>query len=119
MVTRWLTPEYAAAHPDLVRRLEAMVEGADDESYAACCEAIQRMDLLDSLERVSAPTLIIAAKKDPATPPEHAQLIAARIPGARLEVLSPAAHLANLEQPDAVSTLLLDHLDHLDPDGER
>lgn len=111
VVTRWLTPSYAAAHPDLVRRLRAMVEAASDEGYAACCEAIQRMDLLDVLPRVRAPTLVLAGREDPATPPEHAQRIAARIPGARLEVLSPAAHLANLEQADAVTKLLLEHLD--------
>ena len=29
--------------------------------------------------------------------------------GARVEVLSPAAHLANAEQPEAVNRLLLEH----------
>ena len=36
VVSRWLTPAYAAAHPDLVARLEAMVAAADDEGYALC-----------------------------------------------------------------------------------
>ncbi|MDP9398200.1 MAG: 3-oxoadipate enol-lactonase [Actinomycetota bacterium] len=116
VVQRWLTPRYAAAHPALVRHLEAMVESASDEGYAECCDAIRRMDLLDSLERVSAPTLVVAGRDDPATPPEHAERIAARIPGARLEVLAPAAHLANLEQAEALTALLLDHLD---ADGKR
>src|SRR5215212_4391311 len=31
IVSRWLTPPYAAAHPDLVARLEAMIVGADDD----------------------------------------------------------------------------------------
>lgn len=116
VVQRWLTPQYAAAHPALVRDLEAMVESASDEGYAECCDAIRRMDLLDSLERVRAPTLVVAGRDDPATPPEHAARIAARIAGARLEVLAPAAHLANLEQAEALTALLLGHLD---ADGER
>ena len=42
VVGRWLTPAFAAAHPDLVARLEAMIAGADDEGYAACCEVVGR-----------------------------------------------------------------------------
>ncbi|MER7083967.1 alpha/beta fold hydrolase, partial [Saccharopolyspora kobensis] len=73
------------------------------------CEAIADMDLLDGLGRISAPTLVIAGAEDPATPPAHAEQIAAAVAGARLEVLSPAAHLANAEQPESVNRLLLEH----------
>jgi pimeloyl-ACP methyl ester carboxylesterase len=67
------------------------------------------MDQLADLHRVTAPTLVVAAHEDPATPPAHAEAIASRIPGARLEVLDDAAHLANIQQPEAVTGLLLDH----------
>src|SRR4051794_37343216 len=40
VVARWLTPAFAAGRPDLVTRLEAMVAGADDEAYAACCDVL-------------------------------------------------------------------------------
>jgi 3-oxoadipate enol-lactonase len=110
VVSRWVTAEFAAAHPALIERLQAMVAATPDEGYAACCEAIERMDLRDLLPRISAPTLLIAGAEDPATPPEHAELIAAKVPDARVEVLSPAAHLASIEQPDAVSRLIVDHL---------
>ena len=48
--------------------------------------------------------------EDPATPPEHAELIASLIPGARVVVLPRAAHLANVEQPEAFNSAVLDHL---------
>jgi pimeloyl-ACP methyl ester carboxylesterase len=60
---------------------------------------------------VRAPTLVIAAEEDPATPPEHGELIASLIPGARLEVLEHAAHLANVERPDAFTELVLGFLE--------
>jgi 3-oxoadipate enol-lactonase len=63
------------------------------------------------LPAITAPTLVIAGAQDPATPPEHAERIVAGIPGARLEVLDPAAHLANVEQPEAVTRLILEHLE--------
>ncbi|GGI86301.1 3-oxoadipate enol-lactonase [Saccharopolyspora subtropica] len=105
---RWFTPELAG-RPDIVAKFGGMLATVDDEGYAACCEAIATMDLLPKLSEITAPTLLIAGAEDPATPPAHAERIAATVPGARVEVLSPAAHLANVEQPEAVNRLLLDH----------
>jgi 3-oxoadipate enol-lactonase len=72
---------------------------------------IEHMDLTAGLSSIPAPTLAIAGAQDPATPPEHAERIVAAIPDARLEVLDPAAHLANVEQPEAVTRLILEHLE--------
>jgi 3-oxoadipate enol-lactonase len=111
VVGRWLTPGYAAEHPGLVARLEAMIAAADDEGYAGCCEAIAAMDLRADLGRITAPTLVVAAAEDPALPPEHQQVIADGIPEAELITVSPGAHLANLEQPLQITGALLGHLD--------
>ncbi|HYH35539.1 MAG TPA: 3-oxoadipate enol-lactonase [Nocardioides sp.] len=111
VVSRWLTPPFAAEQPELVGRLEAMIAGADDEGYAACCEVVAQLDLRDDLARIAAPTLVISGAEDPALPPEHQRLIAAGIPGARLLTVSPAAHLANLERTAEIAAALLDHFD--------
>jgi 3-oxoadipate enol-lactonase len=108
---RWLTPAYAAEHPDLVATLEAMIAGADDGGYAACCEVVAAVDLREDLGRISAATLVISGWDDLALPPEHQRLIADSIPGAELVTVSPGAHLANLEQPLQVTGLLLGHFD--------
>lgn len=105
---RWFTPA-AAERPDVWEKFGDMITRADAEGYAACCEAIAGMDILDDLPAITAPTLVIAGAEDPATPPSHAERIAAGVAGARVEVLSPAAHLANAEQPEAVNRLLLEH----------
>lgn len=110
VVERWFTPAYAASNPVLVERLRAMVTGTSAEGYAACCEAIARMDQTGTLADIKAPTLAIAGADDPATPPEHLQGIVDRVPDGRLAVLARAAHLASVEQADAVNALLLDHL---------
>jgi pimeloyl-ACP methyl ester carboxylesterase len=54
---------------------------------------------------------VVSGAQDPALGPELGQAIAAAIPGARFEVLDPAAHLANVERPDALTPLMTDHLD--------
>lgn len=111
VVERWLTPAHREAHPDAVSRLRGMIAATPSEGYAACCSAIEHMDLRGELGRVRAPTLVIAGEEDPATPPEHGELIASLIPGARLEVIGHAAHLANLDQPEAFTELMLGFLE--------
>jgi 3-oxoadipate enol-lactonase len=86
-----------------------MLAATPAEGYAACCEAIGGMDLRADLAGITAPTLVIAGTDDPATPPEHLAEIARRVPGARLEVIDRAAHLANVEHPETVNRLLLEH----------
>jgi 3-oxoadipate enol-lactonase len=109
-VDRWLTPAFAAEHPDARAKLRAMLTSADPAGYAACCGAIERMDLRADLGRITAPTLVISGADDLATPVEHQRLIAEAIPGARHEILSPAAHVAAVEQADAVNRLIEEHL---------
>jgi len=111
VVSRWLTPAYAAEHPDLVARLEAMIVGADDDGYAACCEVVAAVDLRDDLGRTTAPTLVVSGADDAALPPDHQRLIADGIAGAELLTVAPAAHLANLERTLEVTGALLAHLD--------
>ncbi|MQY29267.1 3-oxoadipate enol-lactonase [Nocardia aurantia] len=110
VVRRWFTPAWRAAHPDRIRWFEDMVAATPARGYAACCTAIQHMDIAGRLPDITAPTLVMSGAEDPATPPEHGRRIAAGIAGARFEIVSPGAHLATAESADAVSDLILGHL---------
>lgn len=111
VASRWVTPPFAAEHPELMARLEAMIAGSDDEGYAACCEVVAAVDLREDLGRITAPTLVVAGAEDPALPPPHQQAIADGIRGAELLTVSPGAHLANLERTLEVTGALLAHFD--------
>jgi len=104
---RWFTAGFAAARPEVIERMRGILSSTDREGYASCCEAIADMDLREDIKSISAPTLVIAGAEDPATPPEHGQLIAELIPGAHFEVISPAAHLATIERPDLTTAMIL------------
>jgi 3-oxoadipate enol-lactonase len=110
VVERWFTPAYVEANPDVAERMRKMVADTPPEGYAGCCDAIDAMDLVADIAGVRAPTLVIAGREDPATPPPHAEQIAEQIPGARLELVD-AAHLASYERSDEVTALMLDHLE--------
>jgi len=107
---RWFTQGYRDTHPDVIRRMRDVLVAIAPEGYAGCCEAIADMDLRGELGAVRAPTLVISGRDDPATPPEHGRLIADGIPGADFEVVSDAAHLANIQQPEVVGELIERHL---------
>jgi 3-oxoadipate enol-lactonase len=107
---RWFTPGFREREPGTAAQMRAMFEATPPEGYAGCCEAIATMDLEPALPRIAAPTLVVAGAQDPATPPPHAERIAAGIPGARVEVVDDAAHLAPVEQPAALNALIRAHL---------
>ncbi|GAA4870163.1 3-oxoadipate enol-lactonase [Actinomycetospora straminea] len=109
VVARWFTDDYAQAEPETVSRMRDMIAGTPAEGYASCCEAVAGWDVVDELGGIAAPTLVVSGVEDPATPPEHQQILADGIPGARLESVTDAAHLASFQRPDVVTPLLREH----------
>jgi 3-oxoadipate enol-lactonase len=110
VVGRWFTPRFHETRASQVDGFRAMLLGTDPESYARCCEAIRDLDLRGDLRAIVAPTVVIAGAEDPSTPVEHAETIVRGIAGSRLVVVPDAAHLANVEQADAVTDAVLEHL---------
>jgi 3-oxoadipate enol-lactonase len=104
-MARWFTPAFSGAAP-----YQQTLEDTPEEGYIACCNALTVFDFRSELIGVAAPTLVVVGAEDPATPPEQAEAIAEGIPGARLVVIPGAAHLVNVEQPDAFNRSVLDHL---------
>jgi 3-oxoadipate enol-lactonase len=105
VLERWFTPSFPH-----VRRYREMFLSTDPEGYARCCDALARWDVRDELTGIAAPTLVVSGADDPAAPPEQGALLAARIAGARHEILQDARHLANVERADELNRLLLEHL---------
>lgn len=69
-----------------------------------------RESVYQQLDRIRLPTLVVVGDQDVATPPEKAERIAARIPGARMVVIPAAGHTSSVEEPEAVSRALLEFL---------
>lgn len=102
---RWFTAAFGGNGPFR----EALV-AIPREGYAACCDALRDWDFRADLGSIGAPTLVVVGSDDPATPPSDSQTIADGIAGARLTVVPGAAHLLNVEQPEAFDRALLAHL---------
>lgn len=64
----------------------------------------------DELARIQAPTLVVTADNDNLIPMRCSEIIAERIPGARLCVLPGAGHIPFIERPDIVCAAVEDFL---------
>ena len=105
VIERWFTKEFREKSPKEIEPIVEMLHTTKPEGYAGNCAAIRDVDQRWTIDRITAPTLVIGGKHDPATPFEAAELIARRIPGAKLTGLE-AAHLSNIEQPEAFTKAL-------------
>ncbi|MES9557869.1 4-carboxymuconolactone decarboxylase [Streptomyces sp. NPDC007076] len=106
---RWFTPGFAAAQPAIVDWAVQMVRTTDPGCYIAACEALAAFDVRGELGRITAPTLVLVGAEDRVTGPGDARTLVAGIPDARLALVPGASHLAPVEQPGAVTDLLLTH----------
>jgi 3-oxoadipate enol-lactonase len=106
---RWFTKGFRERAPDRVAWLQEMFAKTPLEGYIACGKAVRDMDQRDLLPKIKAPTLVVAGKHDPATPPEANEYIKNHIPGAQFATLD-AAHISNVEQPEAYAKTVLGFL---------
>jgi pimeloyl-ACP methyl ester carboxylesterase len=91
----------------LVDALQARILATSPQAIAAALHGLAaRPDSRPTLAEVRVPTLVLVGAEDVLTPPAESEAMAAAIPGARLEVVPRAGHLANLERPDAVNAAL-------------
>lgn len=113
VVSRYLGPEFLAAHPQAGQALRAILLANDPLSYAASCQAVAQVDWLATLPAVRCPTLVVAGRHDLGAPVVEAQRIAAAIAHAKLSVLERSAHLSPLEEPRALVAALSHFLNDL------
>ena len=106
---RWFTKEFRERAPDKVQWMTDMFLTTPLEGYVGCCEAVASMEHRALLPKFKSPTLVIAGRFDPATNVEAGEYIQSNIPGAKLAIVQ-AAHIANVEVPDAYTKTVLDFL---------
>lgn len=109
----WLfSPKLFVEQPFLVRQIEqlALEFTAGPGPFEDQLSAVLEHDVADRLAAVTAPTLVLAARRDIMVPPELSEQIAATIPGARLQVLD-GGHAFNIESLEAFNAAVLSFLD--------
>ena len=106
----WLTHDWRTQHPDQVEAIRKMVTGNDPQGYIACCQALKRLDFLRSLGRAKAPILYVGGSEDMGAPPEVMRAMAAATPGGVYREIPDAAHVANINAPEAFNAAIAEFL---------
>lgn len=107
---RWFAPGFTEREPDTAQLLLDTLTQADGESYAQVCGALGEHDVRTRLGSIGIPVLVLGGIADEVCPPESQTELAAAIPGARLEILEGAAHLAPAEAPQETARVLAEWL---------
>lgn len=107
MIPKLLSPATIQTRPDLVQQVRAMIEGNQISGIAGDLMAMaDRPDSVPLLSQITNPIQIIVGELDQATPLSDAKLMAEQIPNAHLTIIPNAAHLSNLEQPEAFNQIV-------------
>ena len=101
----------ACASDTARRELAEGISKVPPEAYIDVMKAIFEIEFTTELATIDVPALEIWGEEDDVTPLEHSRQIADGITGARLETIPGAAHIANLDLPEAFNRLLSGFLD--------
>lgn len=114
MVPKLLGETSQRERPDLAEFVRETIEANGSDAIHDALEALAtRPDVSPMLAAVKCPTLITVGREDVLTPIALHESMRAGIPGARLEVIERAGHLANLENPEAYNEVLREFLDNV------
>lgn len=101
LIDRILSRQFRDAHPEALRRIEALAN-AEPSSRVALVQlalAAAMHDARGSLARITSPTLVLAGEHDALLGTAAPRALAAAIRGARFAIIADSGHDLTLEQP--------------------
>ncbi|MFI6941420.1 alpha/beta fold hydrolase [Streptomyces sp. NPDC050418] len=108
---KMVAPDAEPSVADHVLRM--MTATAPEGAAAALRGRAERPDYRDLLTRVTCPSLVVVGRDDAYTPVSDAEAMHAALPDSTLCVVEGAAHMPNLEKPQAFNAALRGFLDGL------
>jgi pimeloyl-ACP methyl ester carboxylesterase len=102
-------PESFDRKSDAVKMIQSIVERTAPISiFGSLLALASRTDTTAHLPNIACPALILVGEKDLLTPPASAQAMKEKIPNSTLHVIPNAAHMSNLENPEAFNKHLVE-----------
>ncbi|MGN6694476.1 MAG: alpha/beta fold hydrolase [Aquihabitans sp.] len=102
-LARWFRPDQVAAGGAVVDYVCRCLDGVDRELWADELDAIAAYDRTDDLARIAVPVTLIAAELDQVGTVTEMAGMADRIPDARFELVTDAAHMSPFLEPAALA----------------
>jgi 3-oxoadipate enol-lactonase len=107
-IERWFGKAFLDANPAIAQRFRDTASATSVAGFVGSARAIQGLDYLSALPRISTrTTLIVGANDGPL--PQAMKDMQTLIPGAALEVVPSSGHLPNIDNPEAFNVAMLRH----------
>lgn len=107
-LSRWFSPEFSKAHPEIMNQYEGLLRGNDASSFLSAYECFARVDreLTGALAAFDRPTLVMTGELDTGSTPDMARKLAGMIPGAECSIIAGGRHMMPVEMPVEVNSVL-------------
>ncbi len=106
MLERWFTEPFRKRGSPILDEIAGAIRTTPPAGFIGCCHALPKINVTARLREIKCPTLVLVGEHDPGTPPAMAREIHENLPGSELVILPSAAHISNLEQPQAFNAAL-------------
>lgn len=109
---RWFTEDFATSNPQVMEQVRRWVTANDRKVYPALYRLLAEGDigLETAIRDINCPVLVITGEDDLGNSPQMARQMSALMPRARCEILPGLRHMALVEDPQTVNSLLLPFL---------
>ena len=108
MMPKMLAKDAAGQRPQVAQDLRRMMEQTPPKTIEHALAAMRdRPDRGGELSSIAIPALVVVGESDAITPPQGAEAMAKKVPGAKYELVRGAGHMSPMEQPDQVNRALL------------
>lgn len=108
---RWFSEGFKAQYPEKLEAVRNMIRGTSVDGYLGVVSAFVNLNIENQLKNIKVPTMLMGGAEDRVGGPEDIMReIAAKIPGTIYTPVPGAAHIANLQSPEAFNQILFQFL---------
>ena len=112
-IKRWFVGGFIASEPAKIERIRTMILSTPVDGYIACASAVRDMAQSTMLLKITAPTMVLVGRQDPACTVAQATVLHRLIQHSSMHIIDDAAHLSNIEKPAQFNAALKQFLDSI------
>ena len=113
-IQRWFTAPFIERAPQEIEKVRQMILSTNVDGYIGCGSAVRDMAQSTLLLKIKAPTLVLSGRYDPACTVDQGTVLHRLIDHSNMVILEDAAHLSNIEQPEAFNKTVRQFIDSVD-----
>ena len=102
--------EFLEERWEFVRTTAPRFDEVDFDAFIELLKSFLELDITDELDKIRAPTLVIAGGEDRVKPPRYSRLIHERIPNSEFVIIEGAGHVVVWEKPAEFNSVVLSFL---------